>query len=146
MGGEGVGGGSLKIGVSEPSGALGVCHQGRLKGAIVGSRKGALWGGLIIGPGSSKQSQRPLSGHSFGEERRLQGPIKVFHAGTLEGGLEVHLPRLLPSCLPPFTPAHIHYSFLTPSGEPGPAPQRQSHLEFQLFENCRRLNQGGSWE
>ena len=66
----------------------GGCQQGRLKGAIVGSRKGALWGRLITGPGSSRQSQRPLSGHSSGEETILEGPMKSFHAGTAEGGLE----------------------------------------------------------
>lgn len=66
----------------------GDCQQGRLKGAIVGSRKGALGGRLITVPGSSRQSQWPLNGHSSGEERWLESPIKAFHAGTAEGSLD----------------------------------------------------------
>lgn len=63
----GVGGGPWEVGIFGPTGAMGAVSRG----AIVGSRKGALWSGLITGRSSTRQSQQPPNGHSSGEERTL---------------------------------------------------------------------------
>lgn len=76
------------------------CQRGRLKEAIVGSRKGPL-GWANYRPSLFQTKQWPLSGDSSREERRLEGPIKAFHAGTAEVCCLLsspHTPPLLDSC------------------------------------------------
>ena len=93
----GAGGGPWEVGVCGPTGAMGAVSRG----AIVESRKGVLWSGLITGRGSSRQSQQPLNGHSSGEERTLEGPSEALHAGTVESSLEVSPVASSPHPTPP---------------------------------------------
>ena len=120
----GVGGGPWEVGVFGLTGAMGAVSRG----AIVGSRKGAVWSGLITDCGSSRQSQQPLNGHSSGEERTL-GPIKALHAGIVESSLEVSPIASSPHPTPP-APSWL---LLWESG---------FFLEFKPFEKPQEAESG----